>query len=574
MEFAEQLKQQVDIVRTIGEYVRLKKASGNRFQGLCPFHNEKSPSFSVWVDIQAYKCFGCGESGDLFKFIQKIEAVTFVESMKILAERNGIEMPKRTEISDPETRLRASLFQMHEIALRLFTAGLRSPAAQPARDYLTKRGLTPAQVEEFGIGMSDPNGQALTRRLQQDGFTTEQLEASGLCRRREDGTFYDSFRGRLMFPIHDEGAHIVAFAGRTLKADEQPKYINSAGTPIYQKSRVLYNLNRAKQAIRKFDHSILVEGYMDVIGVYSAEVHEVVASCGTALTNEQVRSLKRHSERIVVNFDPDKAGEAAAERSIQMLLEEGMHIRVLELEGGLDPDEYVKEHGADVYRRKLETAGSYFGWLADRARKRFDMRTSEGRMQGFQFLLPAIQRVHDRLERMTIANEVASYLGVDAGSVLEQFKRSAGDRKAAPKPKAIEIPAPERLLVRILLRNSEARDEILSRIVAPNLMTQKILDAIGAASKPGEDLNFSEVDGRLDESNKTLLHVLAFADDTDEQNLTVEQALSCLEKIAPSDKELQRLELRQRVKQYEREGRLNEAFGLMKELSRLERDET
>src|SRR6185369_9645788 len=189
MEFAEQLKQQVDIVRTIGEYVRLKKASGNRFQGLCPFHNEKSPSFSVWVDIQAYKCFGCGESGDLFKFIQKIEAVTFVESLKILAERNGIEMPKRTEITDPETKLRASLFQMHEIALRLFVAGLRSSAAQPGRDYLVKRGLTPGQVEEFGIGMSDPNGQVLTRRFQQDGFTAEQLEASGLCRRREDGTF-------------------------------------------------------------------------------------------------------------------------------------------------------------------------------------------------------------------------------------------------------------------------------------------------------------------------------------------------------------------------------------------------
>ena len=312
---------------------------------------------------------------------------------------------------------------------------------------------------------------------------------------------------------------------------------------------------------------------MDVIGVYSAEVHEVVASCGTALTNEQVRALKRHSERIVVNFDPDNAGAAAAERSIQMLLDEGMHIRVLELEDGLDPDEYVKEHGADVYRRKLEQAGSYFGWLADRARKRFDMRTSEGRMQGFQFLLPAIQRVHDRLERLTIVNEVASYLGVDAGSVLEQFKRSAGDRKTAPRPKAIEIPAPERLLVRILLRNSEARDEILQRITAPNLVTQRIIDAIAGASKPGEELTFSEVDGRLDEPNRALLHVLAFADDTDEQNLTVEQALSCLEKIAPSDKELRRTELRKRVKQLEREGKVSEAMGLIKELSRLERDE-
>jgi DNA primase len=573
MDVVEQVKQQVDIVRTIGEYVRLKKASGNRYQGLCPFHTEKTPSFSVWVDIQAYKCFGCGEAGDLFKFIQKIEAVSFFEALKLLAERNGIPMPKRNEYSDPDTKLRAALLQMHEMALALFTSGLHGPNGGPAREYLTTRGLTAAQIEEFGLGLSDPNGQALTRRFQQEGFGAEQLEASGLCRRRDDGTFYDSFRGRLMFPIHDESARVVAFAGRTLKADDQPKYINSAGTPIYQKSRVLYNLNRAKTAIRKFDHSILVEGYMDVIGVYAAEVHEVVASCGTALTNDQVRSLKRHSERIVVNFDPDVAGATAAERSIQMLLEEGMHIRVLELDGDLDPDEYIKEHGAEVYRAKLEKAAGYFGWLADRARRKFDMNTSEGRMQGFQFLLPAIQRVNDKLERLTIANEVASYLGVDAGAVREHFRRAAADRKPPPRPKQPEVPAPERLLIRIILRNTEARDEVLPRIPAAAMVTRRIVEAISTAARPGADLDFTDVDDRLDDANKALLHTLAFADDTDVENLTVEQAIACLAKIEPSAKQLRRAELRGEVKELERSGRIEEAMALMKELRRLERDE-
>ncbi len=573
MDFVEQVKQQADIVRTIREYVPgLKKVSGNRYQGLCPFHNEKTPSFSVWPDIQAYKCFGCGESGDVFKFVQKIDNVTFFEALKTLAERNGIEMPKRAEYTDPDTKLRAALFQMHEIAQRIFTAGLRGPSGQQARDYLARRGLTPAQVEEFGIGLSDPGGQAVTRRLQQEGFSAELLEASALCRRREDGSFYDSFRGRLMFSIQDEAGRVVAFAGRTLKADEQPKYINSAGTPIYQKSRVLYNLNRAKKAIGKAGHSILVEGYMDVIGVYSAGVGEVVASCGTALTSEQVRSLKRHSEHIVVNFDPDNAGAAAAERSVQMLLEEGMHIRVLELDGDLDPDEYIKEHGAEVYRDKLARAPSYFNWLADRARRRFDMKSAEGRMQGFQFLLPAIQKVHNKLEQLTIANEISAYLGVDTASVLEQLKKSSGGRKAPVKPQAPRIPPPERLLVRILLRNPEARDALIGRIGGRAIVTGRILDAIAASVRPEAELAFSEVEGRLDEPNRALLHEVAFADDTDEGNLTVEQALSCLEKIEPSAKEVRRGELRVRIRDLERQGNLNEALALMKELSALERD--
>jgi len=429
-------------------------------------------------------------------------------------------------------------------------------------------------VEEFGIGLSDPNGQLLARRFQQEGFAAEHLEVSGLCRRRDDGAFYDSFRGRLMFPIHDESGRVVAFAGRTLKAgDDGPKYINSAATPIYQKSRVLYNLNRAKTAIRKFDHSILVEGYMDVIGVYSAEVHEVVASCGTALTNEQVRSMKRHSGRVVVNFDPDNAGANAAERSIQMLLEEGIHVRILELDGDLDPDEFIKEHGAGVYREKLGRAAGWSSWMLDRVRGRFDMNSAEGRMEGFQSLVPTIQKVNDKLEQLTIANEMASYLRVDAGAVLEQFRRQVRDRKAPPKPKPLEVPAPERLLLRIILRNTEARDEVLSKITAANLMTKRILEAIAAVARPGVDLAFTEVDDRLDEPNKALLHALAFADDTDVENLTVEQAISCIDKLEPSRKDLRRSELRGQVKQLEREGRIGEAIVLMGEMGRLERGE-
>lgn len=575
MEFVQHLKASVEITRVIGEYVRLRKASANRHQGLCPFHSEKTPSFSVYTHIQAYKCFGCGETGDVIKFIEKIENLSFYEALKLLAERNGIPMPKRAEYADPESKLRAALHEMHEIAARQFQDGLRAPTASAAREYIAKRGIAPALMEEFGLGYSDPSGQALARLFRERGFTTEQMDASGLVRRRDDGSFYDYFRGRLMFPIQNESGKTVAFAGRALK-DEEPKYLNSPQTPIYQKSHVLYNLNRARTGVRKHDRAVLVEGYMDVIGVYSAGVEEVVASCGTALTSQQVRMLKRYSDRIVVNFDPDNAGGAAAERSLQMFLEEGMRVRVLELEDGLDPDEYVKQFGAETYRKRMEDAGDCFHWLADRARKKFDVRTAEGRVQGFQFLLPAIQRIPEKLERLAVANDIAAYLGVEAGAVLEHFRKAAGERKAAPPPRARPvIPAAERMLIRCLLSDPEARAAVLPQLAGlgglARLATRSILEAVLACAAQGEEAEFARVEARLDEAGKNLLHEIAFADDMDETSGRVEEALACLKALESSDLDAQRSELRSRIRAAERAGQMQEALLLTKELMRLEK---
>ncbi len=575
MDFAKELKSQIDISRVIGEYVRLRKASPQRYQGLCPFHQEKTPSFSVFLNSQYFKCFGCGKSGDVLTFVQEIEGVSFYEALRSLADRNGIPMPKRAEYSDPESKLRAALYQMHEIALSVFQASLRGGPGAAAREYLSSRGLTQGQVEEFGIGVADPGGGALVRRFQQEGFTPEQIEESGLARKREDGSFYDAFRGRLMFPIHNESGKIVAFAGRTLK-DEEPKYLNSPATKIYQKSQVLYNLNRARNAVRSADCSILVEGYMDVIGVHSAEVRNVVASCGTALTNGQVRALRRHSDRIVVNFDPDAAGSNAAERSIQMLLDEGMHIRILELEGDLDPDEYIKKFGADTYRRKAETATNYFHWLADRARKRFDMRSAEGRMQGFKFLLPAIQRIADKLERLAVANDVAAHLGVEAGPVLDQFRKIAAERKPVEMraPKA-SVPASERILLHCLLFDSGACAAILPDLrqspAVQRLMTRRIFEAVFAAMDSEGGVEFARVEARLDENSKALLHEIAFADDISGDGPRLEEAAACVRAIEQQDLESRRSELRAQVKAAERAGDLEAARRSMQQLIELER---
>src|SRR5690349_11724563 len=447
MDFAEQLKSSIDIVKVVGEYVRLKRVGATgRYVGLCPFHQEKTPSFGVNQPRQFYKCFGCQVGGDVIKFVQEIEGLSFWESAKMLAERYGVPLPKRSDYSDAESKLRGALMDMHAIAAHLFQENLGAPQGAEARAYLLKRGFSQDMSDTFEIGYSEPSGQALTRKFAERNFSAEQLEASGLVRKRNEGSgFYDAFRGRLIFPIHNESGKVIGFGGRAMNDEDQPKYLNSPETPIYKKTSVLYNLHRARDAVRRSGRIVLVEGYMDVIGVYASGIKEVVASCGTAITNGQVRTMHRHADTVVVNFDPDTAGANATERAIQLLLDEGLHVRVLALDGRLDPDEYCKQNGAEAYRAKLDGAATYFHWLADRARARFDMKTSDGRVAAFKFLLPAVQKISDKLERAATVNDLASYLGVDPGLVLEQFKKSAGDKRA-PAPRAdpgSAIPLPE-----------------------------------------------------------------------------------------------------------------------------------
>jgi DNA primase len=564
MDFAEQVKSSVDIVKVIGEYVILKKAGGSpRYTGLCPFHTEKTPSFSVHSGHQFYKCFGCGVSGDLFKFVMEIERISFFEALKLVAERNGIDMPKR-EYSDPDAKLRAALMEMHETAARVFQNNLNAPAGAQARQYLASRNVSPEQIAEFGLGLSDPSGNQLVRQFE-SRFAPEHLADSGLVAKRQEGAgYYDYFRGRLMFPIHNESGKTIAFGGRALRPGEEPKYLNSRETALYRKSYVLYNLHRAKDAVRKSDYGVLVEGYMDVIGVYSAGVHNVVASCGTSLTNTQVRALKRHSDNIVVNFDPDTAGARAAEKSIQMLLDEGMRVRVLELGGDLDPDEYVQASGADAYRLRLEKAPAYFHWLADRARQKFDMRTVEGRMDGFKFLAPAIQRIADRLERFAVANDVADYLGVDEKLIRDHFSKGAVEHPSpARRP---ELPAGERLLLQSLLSSELARAQVIPRLcemaAVDRFASRSIFQALFAIHSDGGPFRFSDLEGRLSDAGRDLLSSAVFADDRLDDKVALRVALDCLEKLKTQDAESEVASVRAQAKAAEKAGNIQEAMRL------------
>src|SRR4029077_16145736 len=456
-DFKETVRQQADIVRVIGDYIQLKKAGGQNFVGLCPFHGEKTPSFSVHATRQFFHCFGCGKSGDVFAFVQEREQISFPEAIRLVAEKAGIPLPKMQYSSESEAEdagRRGRLIEMHERACKFFEDQLRRPEGAHAREYLAGRGLKEETIRTFRIGFAPDSGFTLKDRLKAD-FNDELMRASGLFAWKEGaepGAMYSKFRNRIMFPIANENGKIIAFTGRTLATDEKagPKYMNSPETQIYSKGRVLYNLDRAKEAIRKLGYVIIVEGQMDCIAVYSAGFHNVAASSGTAFTETQVRLLGRFSKDIVVNFDPDTAGAAATDKSLGMLLEEEFNIRVLRLEAGFDPDQFIRRNGAEAYVKALKGSAKYFDYLVERALRLFPVRSPEGKKNAVNFLLPHIHRVPSRIVRDELSNDIAQKLNIDTAVLRQEFKSAAVSRGASGlrAVAASDITPAEKVLVR------------------------------------------------------------------------------------------------------------------------------
>jgi DNA primase len=571
MDVAQQIKAQLDIVRVISDYVPRLRRFGNRYSCLCPFHNEKTPSFSVYADHQFYKCYGCDAKGDVFNFVMAMDNISFWEALKKLAEQNGIPLPKQSQAVDDKTRLRGAIREMHEIAVDHFRANLAGPNGAEVRGYLKERGVTQSSAQLFQIGLSDGGGRTLLHLLERRGFKPDQMVESGLIARREDGSLYDRFRNRLMFPIHDESGKVIAFGGRALDPESKAKYLNSPETEIYKKSNVLYNLHRAKQGAAKTDRMVMVEGYMDVIGATQAGIAEVVAPCGTALTTEQIRAMKRHSANLHLNFDPDAAGDKAAERSIKLLLDENVRIRVVELEGGLDPDEFCKEHGRELYRERIANAKPYFYWLADRARQRFDMRDPQGRNDIFKFLLPAIQGLRDKIERVSVANDLASYLGIESGLVLEHFRKMAADRTehTPTMPKADPAKATDRILLVLLLNDESVRQELLDALrELPGWRqspTAPIYETLITMHDANVAISFNALHERLAPADQEKLASIVLV--AAGGSVTAEDGTACIDKMRRDNRETIVRDLKARIKIAEREGRFSDAFELMRTLS-------
>ncbi|MDR3726713.1 MAG: DNA primase [Terracidiphilus sp.] len=467
-DFAQTVKQQADIVKVIEGYIRLRKAGAQNYSGLCPFHKEKSPSFSVHAVRQFYHCFGCGVSGDVFSFVGKIENVGFPEAVRIVAQKCGIPLPKR-EFSSPEeaagARQRAKLLELHEAATAWFQEQLRGPEGAVAREYLAGRGLTAEGIKTFRVGYSPDSFNALRDRL--SGMADQEtLRLSGLFSSKEQGDgsqgpMYDRFRKRVMFPIANESGRVIAFTARTLETGDKagPKYINSPETPLYSKGQVLFNLDKARTAIRQVEFALLVEGQMDCISVYLRGIQNVIATSGTAFTEQQVALLRRHTSQVVANFDPDAAGANAAAKTVALLTEEGFTIKIVTLDDGLDPDRYIRERGVQAYTAALRGARSQADFLIERARQMFPGQSSEQKVKAMNYLLPHIRRMPQKLSRDQFAADAAQKLGIDSAVLREELRQAALRRQDHVEVRTSSLSEVERVLLRALAIDDPADEE-------------------------------------------------------------------------------------------------------------------
>ncbi len=581
-DFTRHVKSTADIVRIIGEHVRLKKAGAN-FIGLCPFHQEKTPSFSVHASKQFYYCFGCGAKGDVFRFVMETEKIGFPEAVRRVAQKAGIPIPAEapaSELASPERRLRAALEELHQKALEFYRKQLRTPEAAALREVIRKRGVTENSVEEFGMGFAPGSGSALSGFLAHERYPQEVLEASGLLIRRDQGGFFDRFRNRWIFPIVGESGKVIAFAGRAM-GEDNPKYLNSPETALYSKSRVLYNLYRARDAIRAEGRAVLVEGYMDAIAVHQAGVKNVVASCGTSLTEAQVRMLARQGgSEVVVSYDPDSAGVAATDRSLALLLEEGISVRILRLPGGLDPDQFILQKGAEGYRTQLAEAQPFFRYLAGRALEAHGRATPEAKVAAINFVLPYLSRVPNKLIRAELVADISQKLDVSPGIIQDSFRRAGLERRESVKaPQDLDrIPSGEAMLIRLLLDSEQACRELGPLLEGKGLLGELELGTIVATLvgmiSAGSETDMASLTDRLDESQQRILAKIVF--DKDARPVTIEEISAYIGTLERGRLQRRRIGLQRQIQEAQKlldQGRvvdlLREQQELDKELRRL-----
>jgi DNA primase len=495
-QFIEDLKHHADIVLVIQDYVSLKK-TGATYKGLCPFHGEKTPSFHVNRDKGFFHCFGCGVGGDVFKFLELHEKIGFQDAVKQLAQRFGMTIPELEQGDEQRANAaeREGLLKVHEAAAGWFRQQLMSPAGTRIRGQIAGRGISDTTSEALGLGFAPPGRDALKQALLKQGFTQALLFRAGLLVQRDDGSVVDRFRNRLMIPISRDTGSVIAFGGRALDADQQPKYLNSPETPIYSKSRTLYGHNLSKGAIREGGFAVLVEGYFDFAQVYQAGVHAVVASCGTALTTAQAQQLRRFTGRVVLSFDPDAAGQGATAKSCEMLVAEGFEANVAILPAGEDPDTYVRRHGPQGYGERLKASRPYLEFLLDRAAAGHNLNTDEGRVRFLSEMLPIAGRIPDVTVRDRFADRLAHKARVTDEVVRAEIRRAAAQRQttltAREMPNFGHVTQAEKGLIWLLLHQPEPALEALGGLEEADLEGLPARSVLDLARQLNKNSGFS-----------------------------------------------------------------------------------
>ncbi|MDO4749685.1 MAG: DNA primase [Eubacteriales bacterium] len=417
--FLEELTERSDIVDVVSEYVHLTKKSGANLFGLCPFHSEKTPSFSVCPSRQMYHCFGCGKGGGVINFIMEVENLRFPDAVAFLARRAGMELPEE-EAADGYTVLRRRLFELEREAALWFHEQLKTPDGETARQYMARRGISASTARRFGLGYAPDSWNSLGDAMKARGFTEQELLDGGLAKRGRNGGVYDAFRGRLMFPVIDVRGSVIGFSGRIL-GDGEPKYLNSPETMVFSKSRNLFALNLAKKS--KSGYIILSEGNIDVVSLHQAGFDSAVASLGTSLTPEQARLLSHYTQEIVIAYDADAAGQKAAQRAIGILEKLDLRVRVLNLSGAKDPDEMIREKGPEAFRKLLEASEGQVDYRLGVIRGKYDLSAQDGKVAYLQEAAALLARLPSDVEREVFALRVAEEAGVSREAVLADVKR-------------------------------------------------------------------------------------------------------------------------------------------------------
>ena len=486
--FIDDLKAQADIVQVVQDYVPLKKA-GNSYKGLCPFHSEKTPSFHVHRDKGFFHCFGCGAGGDVLKFLELQEKLGFQDAVRQLAQRFGVEVPEpNTERDAAAETEREAMLGAHEAAAEFFRSRLADAVGRPAREHLDARDVTHETTELLGLGFAPPTRDSLITHLRARGYSDELLLRSGLATARDGQPMIDRFRNRLVVPIARDTGSVIAFGARALQPDQQPKYLNSRETPIYSKARTLYGLHLAKSAIRKAGYAVLVEGYFDLAQAVQAGVTPVVAACGTAVSEQQVKLLKRFTSKVIVSFDPDPAGDGAAARSGELLIALGLQVNVALLAEGEDPDTCIRRHGAAGYVDKLRTSRPYLEYLLDREAAQRDLTRGDHQREFLTRMLHVAARIPDAATRDLFADRLAHKARILEDVVRTEIRKAAVARRTTLDERHVSARSPvktaEKGLIWALVRDTPSAlvaiaeltdDDLAGLATAPILSTARSL---------------------------------------------------------------------------------------------------